>query len=405
MPRVSPGLAVDEDPDLMTIMNPDGKAKYVDARTALQNSDIYSLVYQLSADLADANLIADSSRTQGILDKPTLTANVHAFWQSMYAQLLLGGECFAYRWRNANGTDTQWEYLRPSQVTPFLLEDGSGLVYNISFDEPEVGVMQAVPQSDVIHIRLMSKNGGKTGISPLTSLADELAIRDASNHLTLTALGRSIMAPGILSVTKGGLLNAKQKAEHSKKFMQQMDNSGNGPIVLDDLESYTPLEIQGNVAQLLNQASWTGAQIAKVYGVSDSVINGQGDQQSSIDMMNSNYLQSLARFGKSITGELNDKLAGNIKMDLRPVTDPTGDAYVDKISALQKNGTLGANQASWLLQQAGYLPDDLPDKEKPAATVQPVQVVQSADQSNDDDSTDSTNDPAGGGENDDEDQR
>nr|WP_325175447.1 hypothetical protein [Limosilactobacillus reuteri] len=51
------------------------------------------------------------------------------------------------------------------------------------------------------------------------------------------------------------------------------------------MEEYTPLEVKSNVAQLLNQVNWTGAQIAKVYGVSDSIINGQGDQQSSIQMM------------------------------------------------------------------------------------------------------------------------
>lgn len=387
MPKSSPELAIADDSDILHFLDPDNNSKYVDARTALQNSDIYSLIYQLSADMADAKFVAESSRTQGILDNPTLTSNVHAFWQSMFAQLLLGGEAYAYRWRNDNGTDTQWEYLRPSQVTPFLLEDGSGLVYNVTFDEPEVGVVQAIPQSNMIHIRLLSQNGGKTGISPLASLADELAIRDSSNRLTLAALGRSIMAPGILSVTKGGLLNGKMKAQRSKEFMKQMNNSDNGPIVLDDLEKYQPLEIQGNVAQLLKQASWTGAQIAKVYGVSDSVINGQGDQQSSIDMMNANYLQSLSRFTNSVIAELNNKLAGQIKMDLRPVIDPIGDAYVTNISNLQKNGTIGANQATWLLQQAGYLPNDMPDKEQPQAQVQAVP----------------SNDATKGGVNDDED--
>lgn len=381
MPKVSPGLSIAEDDDVLHFLNPDNKSKYVNARTALKKSDIYSLIYQLSADMADAKFIAESSRTQGILDNPTLTSNVHAFWQSMFAQLLLGGEAYAYRWRNNNGTDTQWEYLRPSQVTPFLLEDGSGLIYNVIFDEPAVGYQQAIPQGDMIHLRLLSQNGGKTGISPLASLADELAIRDSSNRLTLAALGRSIMAPGVLSITKAGLLNGKMKAKRSKEFMKQMNDSDNGPIVLDDLEKYEPLEIQGNVAQLLNQASWTGAQIAKVYGVSDSVINGQGDQQSSIDMMNANYLQSLSRFTKSVTAELNNKLAGSIKMDLRPVIDPTGDAYVTSISNLQKNGTIGANQATWLLQQAGYLPENMPAKEKPQAQVQAVQVVSGNDDS------------------------
>lgn len=390
--KVSPGLSIADDTDILHFLNPDNSDKYVDARTALKNSDIYSIVFQLSADLANGKLKADAPRAQGILNNPTQTSNAHAFWQSMFAQLLLGGECFAYRWRNQNGTDMTWEYLRPSQVTPFLLEDGSGLIYNINFDEPEVGVMEAVPQSDLIHIRLLSQNGGKTGISPLSALANELQIKDKSNKLTLSALGRSIIAPGILSVKHGGLLSDEDKASRSRKFMKQTSNSENGPIVIDDLEEYTPLEVKSNVAQLLNQVSWTGAQIAKVYGVSDSIINGQGDQQSSIQMMGNAYVKSLARYAKAVTGELNNKLNANINFDLRSAIDPLGDEYASTIANLQKNGTLGANQATWLLQQANYLPSDMPEKEQTKVQVQPVQMVSSDDKQ----STE-------GGDNDDED--
>lgn len=377
--KVSPGLAISDDTDILHFLNVDGANKYVDARTALRNSDIYSIVFQLSADLANGKLLANMPRAQGILQNPTQTSNAHAFWQSMYAQLLLGGECFAYRWRNQNGTDMTWEYLRPSQVTPFLLEDGSGLIYNVTFDEPEIGVMQAIPQADMIHIRLLSQNGGKTGMSPLYALANELQIKDQSNKLTLSALGRSVIAPGILTIKHGGLVNDKMKASRSRKFMKQMSDSQNGPIVLDDLEEYTPLEVKSNVAQLLNQVSWTGAQIAKVYGVSDTIINGQGDQQSSIQMMGNAYVKSLSRYAKAITGELNNKLNANITLDLRSAIDPLGDEYASTIANLQKNGTLGANQAAWLLQQANYLPDDMPEKEQPKVQVQPVQMVSSDD--------------------------
>lgn len=367
--KVSPGLAIADDTDILHFLDPDNSDKYVDARTALKNSDIYSIVFQLSADLANGKLKADAPRAQGILNNPTQTSNAHAFWQSMFAQLLLGGECFAYRWRNQNGTDMTWEYLRPSQVTPFLLEDGSGLIYNINFDEPEVGVMEAVPQSDLIHIRLLSQNGGKTGISPLSALANELQIKDKSNKLTLSALGRSIIAPGILSIKHGGLLSDEEKASRSRKFMKQTSKSENGPIVIDDLEEYTPLEVKSNVAQLLNQVNWTGAQIAKVYGVSDSIINGQGDQQSSIQMMGNAYVKSLARYAKAVTGELNNKLNANINLDLRSAIDPLGDSYATTISNLRKNGAIAANQAVWLLKESNYFPEEMPEASTPPVPI------------------------------------
>ena len=363
--KVSPGLTIADDTDILHFLNPDDNDKYIDARTALKNSDIYSIIFQLSADLANGKLKADAPRAQGILNNPTQTSNAHAFWQSMFAQLLLGGEAFAYRWRNQNGTDMTWEYLRPSQVTPFLLEDGSGLIYNVTFDEPEIGVMQAIPQADMIHIRLLSQNGGKTGMSPLYALTNELQIKDQSNKLTLSALGRSIVAPGILSIKHGGLLSDEDKASRSRKFIKQTAKSDNGPIVLDDLEEYTPLEVKSNVAQLLNQVNWTGAQIAKVYGVSDSIINGQGDQQSSIQMMGNAYVKSLSRYAKAVTGELNNKLNADITLDLRSAIDPLGDNYATAVSNLRKNGTIAANQASWLLKEADYFPADMPKASEP----------------------------------------
>ena len=51
--KVSPGLAIADDTDILHFLDPDNSDKYVDARTALKNSDIYSIVFQLSADLAN----------------------------------------------------------------------------------------------------------------------------------------------------------------------------------------------------------------------------------------------------------------------------------------------------------------------------------------------------------------
>lgn len=359
-PNVSSGLALADSSDILHFLTPDNVDKYVDASTALRNSDIYSIVFQLSSDLASGTLTADQPRAQGILDNPAVTSNAHSFWQAMYSQLLLGGECFAYRWRNRNGTDKYLEYLRPSQVQPFLLEDGSGLIYNISFDEPEIGIMQAVPQTDVIHIRLLSQTGGETGISPLQSLTSELQIKDKSDKLTLTALGRSILAPGVLKINGGGLLDAKEKASRSRQFMKQTNASNNGPIVLDDLEDYTPLEIKGNVAQLLSQVSWTSSQIAKVYGVSDAMLNGSGDAQSSVQMIAAQYVRSLKRFSSAIESELDNKLSAHVQLNLRSAVDPTFDDYATKLASLTKSGTIAQNQAQFLLQKLGYLPDDLP---------------------------------------------
>lgn len=353
------------DSEFITLFRNDIDAnKYISADVALKNSDIFSLISQLSADLALVKLKADRERTQSLIDNPSNLTNGFSFWQGMFGQLLLDGNAYAYRWRNINGVDLYWEFLRPSQVQTLLLEDGSGLTYNINFDEPNIQTKENVLPNDVIHIRLASKNGGKTGISPLTGLASELNIKDASNRLTLHSLNQSVEAPGILSVQGGGLLNWKKKAARSRQFMRQVNNSDNGPIVLDDLESYQPLEVKSDVAKLLAQADWTGRQIAKVYGVPDSYLNGQGDQQSNITQISSQYAKALNRYAGAIQNELSTKLNSQITYDIRPAIDAMGEDLANTVSNLAKNHVLTGNQGRYVLQQYGYLPDRLPAPEK-----------------------------------------
>lgn len=383
--------------------------KWVSADQALHNSDIYATVMQLSNDLAGINYKTDKSQLQAFVRNPSATANGHAFWGSVFAQLLLGGEAFVYRWRNVNGVDLRWEYLRPSQVQPFLLEDGSGMIYNANFDEPGIGTVEAIPASDMLHFRLVSQNGGMTAVSPLAALSNELNIKDANNRLTLNALNQSVQASGVLKVKNGGLLNAKEKAARSKQLLAQQNASQGGPIVLDDLEDYTPLEIKSNVAQLLSQTDWTSKQIAKVFGIPDSFLNGQGDQQSSLDQISGMYVKALNRYALAIVSELNDKLTGDFEADLWPVVDPLGSTIASSATAMTGK-VIDQSQASWWLKQVGYLPDDLPDpkpvKRAPAPAPTPPQQPaqpqpdqpQQPDQTQPDPDPSQTQEPTKGGE-------
>ncbi|WP_081042595.1 phage portal protein [Lactococcus lactis] len=335
--------------------------EWVSARAALRNSDLFSIILQLSSDLAIVKINAEKKKNQGIIDNPSTNANKHGFWQSMFAQLLLGGEAFAYRWRNANGADMKWEYLRPSQVNTYYFEYENGMYYNITFDDPKIEPILQAPQSDLIHMKLLSIDGGKTGISPLYSLRRESKIQRASDGLTISALKNSMSASGVLKIKGGGLLDDKMKAARSKSFMRR--SKSGGPIVLDDLEEFTALEIKSNVAQLLSQTDWTSKQYAKVYGLPDSYIGGQGDQQSSIQQISGMYASALNRYLRPAISELEYKLSDHISINMRPAIDPLGDNYLSTISTATRWGAVAENQATYILQEAGYIPKDLPAPE------------------------------------------
>ena len=351
------------DPEFLATLN---GSEWVSAETALKNSDLFSIISQLSNDLATAKLTTSRKQMQGIVDNPSNSANRFNFYQSIFAQMLLGGEAFAYRWRNDNGRDMKWEYLRPSQVTFNRLDNQNGLYYNITFDDPRIPPKQHVPQSDILHFRLLSVDGGLTSVSPLMALGRELDIQKASDKLTLNSLKNALNANGILKIKGGGLLDFKTKVSRSRQAMKQMQG---GPLVLDDLEDFTPLEIKSNVAQLLKQADWTTGQFAKVYGIPENVVGGQGDQQSSLEMSSNVYSKAVARYLRPFLSELSQKLSCDVDADIFSAVDPTGANYISRINSMVKSGTLAQNQGLYILQQAEILPKELPKGENPNRTV------------------------------------
>ncbi|AAD44088.1 portal protein [Streptococcus phage Sfi21] len=345
------------DPEFLDALN---GSEWVSAETALKNSDLFSIISQLSNDLATAKITTSRKQLQGIVDNPSNNANRFNFYQSIFAQMLLGGEAFAYRWRNENGRDMKWEYLRPSQVSFNRLDNQNGLYYNITFDDPRIPPKQHVPQGDILHFRLLSVDGGLTSVSPLMALGRELNIQKASDKLTLNALKNALNANGILKIKGGGLLDFKTKQSRSRQAMKQMQG---GPLVLDDLEDFTPLEIKSNVAQLLSQADWTTGQFAKVYGIPESVVGGEGDKQSSLEMIYNIYFKAVSRFLRPFVSELSKKLSCEVDADILPAVDPTGSNYIGLINSMVKTGTLAQNQGLYVLQQAEILPKDLPEGE------------------------------------------
>lgn len=339
--------------------------EWISAQSALQNSDLYAIISQLSSDLATVKLTASQKRWQGIIDNPSTNASRHGFYQSLYAQLLLAGEAFAYRWRNENGRDVKWEFLKPSQVHMNYYEYENGTYYNITFTDPRIRPLLQVPQGDVLHFRLVSTDGGRTGVSPLLALGRELRIKKASDDLTFNSLKNSLKMNGVLKIKNGGLLDNKTKMARSRSVMQQMTG---GPLVLDDLEDFTPLEIKSNVAQLLSQADWTSKQFAKVYGIPDSYLGGQGDQQSSVEQISNVYANAMARYLRPVISEVTYKLGTELDYDIRPAIDVLGTSYMVAISNLVKAGVVAQNQGLSLLQSAGIVSQELPEPENPNTT-------------------------------------
>lgn len=337
------------DPEIINFLKPND---YISADDALKHSDLFAVVHLISSDMASAKLFTEDKTLGELLKKPVLDTSKYAFWQSMYSQLLLTGNSYAYIWRNRNGRPMYLEYLRPSQVSVWTVYENNqrDVIYSATFDNPSIGYKEVIPASDMIHLKIMSTDGGKTGNTPLMSLAPEMNIQDSSTRLTVAALANSILPQGILKITKGGgLLDAKQKKQERINFVKanQGDALG-GPIVLDELREYTPLEIKNDVSKLLTSTDWTSEQISKVFLVPSDML-GSESQHSNIEQVAGQYNATIGRYIRPVVSELENTFFTTVHFDVKEIIDIDGHQIENRVSNLRKNNVISSELAQKIL--------------------------------------------------------
>lgn len=246
------------------------------------------------------------------------------------------------------------------QVSITLDNQQNVLYYTVNYgdDRGQVTYLAA----DILHFRLFVSGQVATelvGSSPLNSLAKEINIQNYSNQLSLSSLKNAI-APSYTITVPAAKLEPEAKENIRKSFENQNSGSNAGrPIVLDQSAQLDSLQINPDIAKLLNNATFSQTQIAKAFCVPDSYLNGQGDEQSSIEMIRSLYQNSLSLYIRPIESELSLKLGIDIKMDINSAIDVDHQQLISNITKLStgQSPALTPQQAQTILKQAGVFPD------------------------------------------------
>ena len=96
---------------------------------------------------------------------------------------------------------------------------------------------------------------------------------------------------------------------------------------------------------------WTKQQISKAFGVPDSYLNGQGDQQSSLQMTTQLYNSSIQRYKNPIIAELELKLGVPIAL----TNDITDDELIARMSSLVDANIVTGIEANQKLKDKGII--------------------------------------------------
>lgn len=323
---------------------------------ALLNSDIFSIIFRISSDMAAVPLLSDEP-LQSVINKPQNFFNVYNFRQQIWSQLMLTGNAYCYIKKN-NDLPIGLELIPFSQVQLEINDDSSDINYYVdwSFSDEQRG-RKKYSSADILHFKLLSTavNSVYIGTSPLVSLAREVEIQNQSNRLTLSSLKNAISPTITLNVPEG-IIEADAKKNIRDQFIAANSGQNSGkPIVLDQGLQLHRIDINPDVAKLLANTTFSQTQIAKAFCVPDDYLNGKGNEQSSIEQVRSLYQNSLNIYMQPILAEMQLKFNTKITADIATAMDVDNQQLIDNVAKLSSSKTpvLTQQQANLILEKRG----------------------------------------------------
>ena len=328
----------------------------VDANKAFRNSDVFAVVQRISSDIASCSF--NGQQYQTLLNNPFKLMNPYAGWQSVFIQLLLNGNAYVVMHENKKHLVTQFEPIPSDNVQLTLTDDAEDIIYTVHYNDERND--EDIPSNRMLHFKLVTPGMDEnqyTGVSPLISLVPELGIQDNSKKLTLTSLIHAIAPTNIYStpnaLTEPG---AREQIREAFEKANTGDNAGR-ILVMDAGAELKTIDVTPNVSKLLDNATFSQTQIAKAFGIPDSYLNGQGDQQSSIEMIRSLYQNALTMYIRPIESELTFKLGAPVHLDVTSAIDVDHQNELNNIVILAKNNLLTPRQAFGLMIAHDIMPD------------------------------------------------
>lgn len=296
--------------DAVVSMTTNDNTTYYGAN-AIKNSDVFSAIRILASDVASSPIELLNGSKPVNTDKYYNLLNNHPndqtdgfhFKFALMVNLLLNGNSYA---EIDNPDDPQELKLVKNSSMTVKQDDQTGkLIYLISNSK---GRQRRVNPDHILHFKCFSMDG-LTGTSPLMSLRDELNIQGAGNKMLANFYNNGVNPNGILKINDADL-DAEAKSNIRKSFEAANAGMSNTSrvMILDDGQDYTPMEVNSDVAKLVNSNDWTSKQIAKVFGLSSYQL-GIEENHSNVEQTNLNYVNgTLRHWFDTFSSELSFKL-------------------------------------------------------------------------------------------------
>ncbi|KRM94013.1 phage portal protein [Loigolactobacillus rennini] len=336
-------------------------ASYTGVR-ALRNSDVFTAVRIISADIASTKLKNKGHESNTIMEKVLDLFNNNPndqlpgwhFKFIVVANMLLNGESFVEILRDKDGFVTGFYFLH-NYLVSFDDENKNQITYHVSENHENKSV--DIAPKDILHFRYITLDGYR-GYSPLYSLAFEIGISQGSKGFLRNFFDNGGTSTAVLRYKKGQITN-KDLKQLKQNFADSQLKQNGGLVAIDDTMEFTRLKIPTEVLNFLNSYKFSTNQVAKAFGLPVSKL-GVETVNTSITQANLEYLQStLDPIFKMMIAEMETKIFNSIdsgyelEFDTSRLVDIDPELKLERITSLFSKGVITDNESR---QAFGYEP-------------------------------------------------
>lgn len=206
-----------------------------------------------------------------VLRRPNRYQTSQQFHERVVLSLLLHGNAYVLKSRDARGVVNALYLLEPSRVKVLVAPDGA-VYYELQPNDlagiPNDAPPVVVPARELIHMRWNCLFHDLMGISPLYALSGVVTQAQTIQANSTTFFGKGGRPAGVLiAPTKLDPLSAQRiKADAANwKTGEQ--------LVLENGMKYEPVSTTAVQSQLIEQLGWTEEKICEVFGMPISILN------------------------------------------------------------------------------------------------------------------------------------
>lgn len=200
-----------------------------------------------------------------VLRQPNAFQNHIQFIQQWVSSLLIWGNTYALKRRDARNVVSALYLLDPLRCRPMVAPDGE-VFYEIGSEQLAATERTNVPASEIIHDRINALYHPLCGMSPIyaAGLAAMQGLRMQSHSERFFANGAN---PGGL-LTAPGKISDTEKARLRESFQREYSGANVGKLLIGDNGlTYAKLAMSAGDSQLIEQLKWTSENICSAFGV------------------------------------------------------------------------------------------------------------------------------------------